>query len=84
MFNEQMIKGKWKEIKGEIKTQWGKMTDDELEKNSGNLTTIAGLIQQRYGSKKEEVQEKLHKIAAKFSEKTEGVKKNMKDNSSHP
>jgi uncharacterized protein YjbJ (UPF0337 family) len=84
MFNEQMIKGKWKEIKGEIKTQWGKMTDDELEKNSGNLTTIAGLIQQRYGSKKEEVQEKLQKIAAKFSEKTEGVKKSMKDNSSHP
>ena len=84
MINEQMIKGKWKEIKGEIKTQWGKMTDDELEKNSGNLTTIAGLIQQRYGSKKEEVQEKLHKIAAKFSKKNEDVKKSMKDNSSHP
>lgn len=84
MFNEETIKGKWKEIKGEIKTQWGKMTDDELEKTSGNLTTIAGIIQQRYGAKKEEIQEKLHSIASKFSEKTKSVKDTMKDNSSHP
>jgi len=81
MLNEQTIKGKWKELKGEIKTQWGKMTDDELEKTSGNLTSITGLIQQRYGAKKEEIQEKLHRIASKFSEKTEEVKNQMKDDS---
>lgn len=79
MLNEDTIKGKWNEIKGEIRTQWGKMTEDELEKSSGNMTSIAGLIQQRYGAKKEEVQEKLNNILAKFSEKTEDVKTRMQN-----
>jgi uncharacterized protein YjbJ (UPF0337 family) len=80
--NEETIKGKWNEIKGEIKTQWGKMTDDELDKTLGNFTSIAGLVQQRYGAKKEEIQAKLESIVAKFSEKTEEIKNKMKaDNS---
>ena len=82
MLNEDTMKGKWNEIKGEIKTQWGKMTDDELEKSSGNITSIAGLIQQRYGAKKEEVQEKLNGILAKFSKKTEEVKDRMQNENS--
>lgn len=83
MFNEDTIKGKWNEIKGEIRTQWGNMTEDELEKSSGNMTSIAGLIQQRYGAKKEEVQEKLNNILAKFSQKSDEVKNKMQnDNNS--
>jgi uncharacterized protein YjbJ (UPF0337 family) len=87
--NEEIVKGKWKEIKGEIKTMWGKMTDDELEKTSGNLATIGGLIEKRYGLKKEEVQGKLEGIVAKFAEKTQGIKKSIKegpgkDSSAHP
>jgi uncharacterized protein YjbJ (UPF0337 family) len=82
MLNEETIKGKWKEIKGEIRTQWGNMTEDELEKSSGNINSIAGLIQQRYGAKKEEVQEKLNNILAKFSQKTEEVKNKMQNDNS--
>jgi len=80
MLNEDKIMGKWTEIKGEIKTQWGKMTDDELDQTSGNLVSILGLIQQRYGAKKEEVQDRLAKIAAKFSQKTEEIKNDLKTN----
>lgn len=82
MLNEETIKGKWKEIKGEILTQWGKMSDDELDKSSGNMVSIAGLIQQRYGAKKEEVQEKLNNIFSKFSDKTEEIKNNLRNDSS--
>lgn len=74
MFNEQILKGKWNEIKGEIRTQWGKLTENELNQASGNLTSLAGIIQQRYGIKKEEAQEKLQKIASKFVKATEDVK----------
>jgi len=79
MLNEETLKGKWTEIKGEIKTQWGKMTDDELEKTSGNLVSIIGLIQQRYGAKKEEIQERMGQITSKFSEKTEEIKNQLRD-----
>ena len=78
MINEEMIKGKWNEIKGDIKAQWGKLTDNELDQASGNLTSVAGLIQQRYGLKKEEAQEKLHQIAVKFVKKTDEFKKDIK------
>ena len=82
MLNEDTIKGKWNEIKGEIRTQWGNMTEDELEKSSGNMTSIVGLIQQRYGAKKEEVSEKLNTILAKFSQKTDEVKNKMQNENS--
>lgn len=75
MFNEEMIKGKWSEIKGEIRTQWGKLTENELDQASGNLNSVAGIIQQRYGIKKEEAQEKLQQLASKFVKVTEEIKK---------
>ncbi len=78
MFNEDTIKGKWKEIKGEIRTHWGKMTEDELEQTSGNFTSITGIIQQRYGSKKEEIQQMLHTIASKFTQKSVDLKTQLK------
>lgn len=83
MTNEETIKGKWTEFKGEILSQWGKMTDDELDTTKGNLVSIAGLIQQKYGSKKEEVQEGLNNLIAKFSEKTEEIKNNLRNDSSN-
>lgn len=81
--NEEILKGKWNEIKGEILTQWGKMTDDELNQSKGNLTSIAGLIQQRYGAKKEEVQQRLDSILAKFSDRTEETKNRMRNEPRH-
>ena len=78
MLNEDEVKGKWKEIRGEIKTKWGKLTDDELEQSKGNLTAISGIIQQRYGAKKEEVHDLLENIKKKFVETTEDLKNKLK------
>ena len=69
--NETIIKGKWTEIKGEIQKVWGNLSHDEIEKNKANLTSIAGLIQQKYGTAQEEVKTRLHEIVARFSEKVE-------------
>lgn len=63
--NSDIVKGKWQDVKGEIRNAWGKITDDELESVKGNLTSIAGLIQQRYGEAKDVVSEKLNRILGK-------------------
>ena len=60
--NDNMIRGKWDEIKGEIRKTWGGLTGDEIERSHGNMETIGGLIQQRYGLAKEEVTKKLSEI----------------------
>lgn len=60
MINENIAGGKWKEIKGRIQSAWGNLTDDELETSKGDVGTIAGLVQQKYGTAQEEVRKKLN------------------------
>jgi len=76
--NENVVKGKWREIKGEVQKAWGKLTDDELEKTKGDVKAIGGLIQQRYGKSKEEYSEKLTKIFDRFGDKKEHAVKEVK------
>jgi uncharacterized protein YjbJ (UPF0337 family) len=49
MLNEDIFKGKWNQMKGKVKQQWGKFTDDDLDRISGKRDEIVGLMQERYG-----------------------------------
>lgn len=77
--NQDVVSGKWNEIKGEIRKMWGDITGDELEKSKGNLTSIVGLIQQKYGYKKEDVSLKLNQIVSRFDEKKEDLKRDVSE-----
>jgi uncharacterized protein YjbJ (UPF0337 family) len=52
--NRDILEGQWKQIKGKVKQQWGRLTDDELEQMSGTYDELAGLIQERYGYSRDE------------------------------
>ena len=84
MPNQSQIQGKWKEIKGEIQKKWGDLTGDELDKTEGNMTAIAGIIQGKYGAKKEEVSTHLKDIVGRYEAKaaqtTENIKNTLKNN----
>jgi len=54
--NEERLKGKWNQIKGELKKKWGKLTDDDLTYTEGHFDKMLGRIQERTGEKKEELQ----------------------------
>jgi uncharacterized protein YjbJ (UPF0337 family) len=47
--NNDVLKGKWKQIRGEAKAWWGKLTDDDLERAAGKFDVLAGLLQEKYG-----------------------------------
>lgn len=68
--NENTIKGKWLEMKGELQKSWGKLTDSELDQTKGDMKAIGGLIQQRYG----EAQETYGKKLADIFKKSESTK----------
>jgi uncharacterized protein YjbJ (UPF0337 family) len=57
--NTDQIQGKWEQIKGEAKLQWGKLTDDDLDQIEGNAQKLAGRIQERYGYEKERAQREV-------------------------
>jgi uncharacterized protein YjbJ (UPF0337 family) len=52
--NWDQIKGNWKQAKGEVKSRWGKLTDDDLDVAGGEKDKLVGRIQERYGIAKEE------------------------------
>jgi len=54
--------GRWHEISGKVKKQWGKLTDDEIAETQGNIEELAGKIQQRYGGNKEEIRRQLENL----------------------
>ncbi|MBA4490289.1 CsbD family protein [Paracoccus sp. S1E-3] len=60
--NWDIIEGKWGQLKGSVKEQWGKLTDDELTEIAGNRDKMAGKLQERYGWTKEEADEKLNEF----------------------
>lgn len=62
MTNEDMFKGKWKEISGKVKAQWGKLTDDDLDEIEGKTEELAGKLQERYGMAKDEAREKVREF----------------------
>ncbi len=64
--NTDMIEGKWKELSGSVKAQWGKLTDDEIAQAEGNREKLEGLIQQKYGKTKEEAKTEVNKFFDKL------------------
>lgn len=46
---QDMVLGKWHELKGQVRQQWGKLTDDDLAQLSGKTEELVGVLQQRYG-----------------------------------
>ena len=47
--NKNIMVGKWEQIKSRVKQRWGRLTDDQLNRISGNHDELAGLIRERYG-----------------------------------
>ena len=52
--NNDIFVGKWKQMRGQAKVWWGKLTDDDLEKVNGNYDKLTGLLQEKYGYTKEQ------------------------------
>ncbi len=57
--NEDTIKGNWKQLKGKIKEQWGKLTDDDLAMVEGRYDQLAGRLQERYGIERDEAERQI-------------------------
>ncbi len=57
--NEDILKGKWKQLKGEVKSQWGKLTDDDLDRAEGDAEKLIGRVQERYGYQRDEAKREV-------------------------
>jgi uncharacterized protein YjbJ (UPF0337 family) len=60
--NWDIVEGNWKQFKGKVKVQWGKLTDDQLDKISGRRDELAGRIQEAYGVSKDEAEAQIKRF----------------------
>lgn len=57
--NSDRLQGKWKQLRGKAKEQWGKLTDDDLDVVDGKTDQLLGRIQERYGIGKDEARQQF-------------------------
>jgi uncharacterized protein YjbJ (UPF0337 family) len=59
--NNNVFQGKWKQMRGQAKVWWGKLTDDDLEKVGGNIEKLTGVLQEKYGYTQQQAEDEIKK-----------------------
>ncbi len=60
--NNEILKGKWNQIKGKVKSKWAKLTDDDIQRINGDFDKLVGAIQEKYGKAYEEVKKEIENL----------------------
>ena len=66
--NKDIFEGKWEEVKGKIKQQWGKLTDDDVTQIEGAHQEIFGKLQKHYGYSKDEAEKAVRDFRDSFKD----------------
>lgn len=60
--NRDTFEGNWRQIRGEIKRRWGRLTDDDLAEIAGRREVLLGKLQELYGLARETAERELEKL----------------------
>lgn len=61
--NNNIFEGKWKQISGQAKVWWGKLTDDDLKKIAGKYDRFIGLLQEKVGYTQQQAKKEVDRRA---------------------
>jgi len=64
--NNDIFKGKWKQIKGRVREKWGELTNDELDQIQGKKDVLAGKLQEKYGMSRKEADKEINQLLEKI------------------
>jgi uncharacterized protein YjbJ (UPF0337 family) len=57
--NRDVLEGKWKQLRGKVREEWGELTDDELDQINGRRDQLVGKIQEKYGYTRDEAERQV-------------------------
>src|SRR5512147_3108513 len=66
IMNKDILEGKWKQVRGEAKAWWGKLTDDDLDRAAGKFDVLTGIIQEKYGYTREAAASEIDKRVTEY------------------
>jgi uncharacterized protein YjbJ (UPF0337 family) len=64
MVNQQTLSGNWNDIKGKIRKKWGQLTNDDVQVFNGNVDQLIGMIQQKTGDARNNVEKFLEEATS--------------------
>ncbi len=62
--NKDIFEGNWKQMRGQMRNWWGKLTDDDFEQIAGHKDKLIGKLQERYGYSKEQATQEVNQHMA--------------------
>lgn len=65
--NWDVIKGKWTQLKGDARVQWGKLTDNDWDQINGQREKLTGVLQERYGWERQEAERRVDEFFERHS-----------------
>ena len=69
--NRNILEGKWKQLRGEIREKWGELTDDDLDQIAGRSEKLAGMLQEKYGYTQMEAERQIDEFLQTWEEVTD-------------
>jgi uncharacterized protein YjbJ (UPF0337 family) len=64
--NKDNFEGNWKQIRGEAKSWWGKLTDEDLDRVAGKTEVLQGLLQEKYGYTRERAADEIDRHVTQY------------------
>jgi uncharacterized protein YjbJ (UPF0337 family) len=64
--NSDTLQGEWHQLKGKVKAQWGRLTDDQIDEVNGNVEVLAGHVQKAYGLSRDEAEKNVDDWAHRY------------------
>jgi uncharacterized protein YjbJ (UPF0337 family) len=64
--NTDILQGKWRQLKGEARVQWGKLTDDDLDQVQGQAEKLVGVVQERYGYDRQRAEQEVDSFVRRY------------------
>ena len=66
LMNKHVLEGKWKQVRGEAKAWWGKLTDNDLDRVADKFEVLVGLLQEKYGYTREQAADEIDRRVTDF------------------
>jgi uncharacterized protein YjbJ (UPF0337 family) len=64
--NKDILEGQWKQIRGEAKAWWGKLTDNDLDRAAGKFDVLVGILQEKYGYTRQQAADEVDRRVTNY------------------
>jgi uncharacterized protein YjbJ (UPF0337 family) len=76
--NREQLRGRWNEMRGDVQRKWGRLTQSDLDAVQGDMTALAGIVQQKYGYSVEKAEHELDRFLRKYDTDSRSIGMNAK------